>query len=48
MKVTVIKVIMPWWLKWAKRFVVLESDVHYLPCTLRGQKIDMVIIDEVI
>ena len=46
-KIRAINIILPFWLRWLKRFVKLEVKEYSLPKRIRGQKIDVVIIDEV-
>ena len=37
----------PFWLNWAKRFITLKCDLINQHQQLKGQRIDMLIIDEV-
>jgi len=39
---------MPYWLKWAKRFITLKTTMHNTKSDLRGQEFDAVIIYEVV
>jgi len=43
-----VTIILPWWLKWSKRFVKLKHETLSLPNKLRGIEIDTVIIDEIV
>ena len=38
---------LPWWLRWAARFIKLDHKIYKLG-ELAGQKVDFIIMDEVI
>lgn len=45
--VTIVNIIMPWWLRWAKRFIRLQAERKTLPAQIKGYSCDSIIIDEV-
>lgn len=48
-KITVIKIVTPWWLRWAERFISLKVEQHVLDGKgMRGYQYGVVIIDEVV
>ena len=44
--VTAINIILPWWLRWAKKYVSLDINHHRFG-ELKGLKAEHIIIDEI-
>ena len=46
-KITLITIVLPWWLEWARKFLRLKSEVKSVSSNnIIGRKADVVIVDE--
>lgn len=46
-KIQAITIKIPWWLKWSKKYLDLEHRTIKINNKLKGQRVDMIIIDDI-